>query len=421
MDSGDRIKVILADGEREGVLVPSLGTDKETLILKLDNGYNVGIDRSKIKKTVLISKYKKKKITVEKVNQKKLPKISILSTGGTISSKVDYRTGGVYADYTAEDFLMLCPELASIASIHTKKIASVMSEDILPDDWAGFARDVKKEIDAGARGIVITHGTDTMHFTAAALSFMLEDLHVPVILTGSQRSIDRGSSDAFMNLICSVKAAVSYAGAGVMTCMHGNSDDDYCLLIRGTKVRKMDTSRRDAFRPINDLPLAKVYTDRLENIQAPSKGEKLKLSTKFEDSIAIIYIYPGLDPEILEFYLKKNIKGLVIAATALGHVNTWTKKSLLPGLKKFREKDIPVFITSQTLYGRVDPYVYTNLRKLSGEVECIFLKDMMPETAYIKLGWVLGQQKKYEKVKDMMLRNYRGEYSEKLIPDMFLY
>ena len=295
-----------------------------------------------------------------------------------------------------------------------------MSEDMLPKDWINIANIIHKEAKK-SDGIIITHGTDTLHFTAAALSFML-DTHVPVIITGAQRSIDRGSTDAFLNLLCSIKAAAHFDAAEIMTCLHGKSDDKYCLLIRGTKVRKMHTSRRDAFRPINDLPFAKVYPDKFEiiNKNYKKRANKTILNARFDDKIALIYVYPGLEPDIIDFYKKKGVKGFVIAATALGHVNTWTEKSLIPYIKKCYGK-IPVFITTQTLYGRADPYVYSNLRKVSIEAKGVYLKDMMPETAYIKLGWVLGQVKDYEKVKELMLKNIKKEFTDRLTPDMFLY
>ncbi|MEM4397417.1 MAG: Glu-tRNA(Gln) amidotransferase subunit GatD [Candidatus Woesearchaeota archaeon] len=428
---GDKVKLHLNDKELIGILMPTPELiESDDIILKLDNGYNVGISKDKIKKIEVIEKYEKKETEKRKDNNniKKLPFVSILSTGGTISSKVDYRTGGVYADYSAEDFIKMMPELKDIANIKAKKVLSLMSEDMLPKDWIKISKFISKEIESGVDGIVITHGTDTMHFTSAALSFFFEKINIPIILTGSQRSIDRGSTDAFLNLICAVKAAAESDIAEVMICMHGTINDDFCLLNRGTKVRKMHTSRRDAFRPINDLPIAKVYYDKIEvineNYNKANRNNKKEylLKANFEENIALIYVYPGLNPNIIDFYLKNNVKGIVIAATALGHVNTWTDKSLLPNIKKCYEKKIPVFITSQTLYGSVNPYVYTNLRKLSIEGKAIYLKDILPETAYVKLGWILSQVKDndYEKIKNMMLTNYKGEFNDNLTNEMFL-
>jgi glutamyl-tRNA(Gln) amidotransferase subunit D len=427
---GDRIKVVTKKQTYEGILVPSVElTGKDTLILKLANGYNIGIDKKDIKKTQVIEKYKPgKAISKTPDHNPKLPTVSVLSTGGTISSKVDYKTGGVYADYTADDFVRMIPELRNIANIKAKKVLSIMSEDILPKDWMNITKEIEKEVKEGVDGIVVTSGTDTFHYITAAISFMIEEINIPVIFTAAQRSIDRGSSDAFHNLLCAVKAAAEFDGSGVMSCMHGSSSDDYNLLINGTKVRKMDTSRRDAFRPINALPYAKVYPDKpLEIIndeyKKADRAKKKHIVTKqfFEEKVALIYVYPGLDPDIFDFYIKKGFKGIVIGATALGHVNTWTEKTLIPKIEKCYELGIPVVISSQTLYGRVDPYVYSNLRQVSIKAHGIYARDMHPETAYIKLGWVLGQTKEYNKAKEMLLKNYRGEFSDRLLPEMFLY
>ncbi|MFH2019962.1 MAG: Glu-tRNA(Gln) amidotransferase subunit GatD [archaeon] len=428
--SGDRIRISLSKESYEGVLMPSLElTGKDTLILKLDNGYNIGIEKSKIKTIEVIKKYKQKEVREEKTELKSgLPTVSVLSTGGTISSKIDYTTGGVIANYTAKDFMEMMPELKNIANINAKKVMSLMTEDILPKDWIAIAKVIEQEVKKGVDGIVVTQGTDTFHYITAALSFMLEEINIPIVFTGAQRSIDRGSSDAFMNLVCAINSAARFNGAEVMSCMHGSSDDEYCLLIKGTKVRKMHTSQRNAFRPINALPFAKVYPNKdfeiIDNNYKKvdrKKRDKIKLAPYFNDKVALFYVYPGQEPDIMDYYLKKGMKGIVIAATALGHVNTWTSKSLIPYLEKFYARKIPVIITSQTLYGRVDPYVYSNLRRVSITGHGIYVKDMHPETAYIKLGWVLGQTEKYEKIKEMMLTNYRGEFSDRLLPEMFLY
>ena len=258
-EPGDRVKVTCQDEVLEGILIqrPEI-LPQNFIVVKLDSGYNVGVDRKKIKRIEVLQKYKKKPKKKIKVKfNKKLPTIAVLTTGGTISSKVDYSTGGVAASLTGEDLVEMCPELKEIANIKARKIMSVMSEDATPKDWIKMAQETVKDLKK-YDGVVLTTGTDTMHYISAALSFMIKDLNKPVVITGSQRSIDRGSSDAFMNLICAVQAAAKFNCAEVMTCMHGTTNDDYCLLIRGTKVRKMHTSRRDAFRPVNENAIAKI-------------------------------------------------------------------------------------------------------------------------------------------------------------------
>lgn len=427
-NSGDVVKIITESEEFEGVLMPRPDIlDEDVTVVKLDSGYNIGISNNKIKKIELVKKYTPKKTVKSKLKiTKGLPNVTVLSTGGTISSKVDYRTGGVYADYTAEDFVEMMPELCNVANLKAKKIMSIMSEDMGPKEWIAVAKEVEKEINSGADGVVVSQGTDTLHFTSAALSFLLKDLSKPVVITAAQRSIDRGSSDAFMNLFCAITAAANFNAAEVMTCLHGTTNDDYCLLIRGTKVRKMHTSRRDAFRPINDMPLAKVYENgKIEVVNKNYKeknNSKTKAADKFQEKTALIQIYPGMDPKIIDFYVEKGYKGIVLAATALGHVPTEKSSSnLLPNIKKAIEKGIPIVIASQTLYGRVHPLVYTNLRKLSIQLGCIFVEDMLPETAYIKLGWVLGNTSKASEVRELMQKNISGEITERSEDKSFLY
>ena len=422
--SGDRVRVKTSDSEYEGMLMPRPDIlEKGVLVLKLDSGYNIGIDEKKVGKIDVLEKFQpKKEEHRERKHTPKLPLVSILSFGGTISSKVDYRTGGTYADYTAEDFVQMMPELESIANLRARKVMGIMSEDMAPDDWKTIAEAVHHELnDKEVSGVVVTQGTDTMHFSTAALSFMLRDLPKPVVFTAAQRSIDRGSSDAFVNLLCAVHAAKSDI-AEVMTCMHGSTNDDYCLLIRGTKVRKMHTSRRDAFRPINELPLAKVSIDgKIEVLNFHHRKRSAGAATLkngFEKKVGIVQIYPGIDPDIFNLFIEKKYRGVVISATALGH--TPTNPGFLGKIRELGNSGCMVMIASQTIYGRVHPYVYTNLRKLSMGLGCVFVEDMMPEVAYVKLGWALGQEKDIEKVKEIMLANVAGEITERSAVGSFL-
>lgn len=426
---GDIVKIYTDEQIYEGILMPRPEIfEKDHTIIKLDNGYNIGIDNKKIKEIEVVKKYEKKKEEKHKLSHKKgLPTVPILSFGGTISSRVDYKTGGVYADYTAEDFVAMLPELGNVVNLRAEKVMSIMSEDMSPEDWQLMTRRIAKELnDNEVDGVVVTQGTDTLHFSTAAISFFLRNLNKPVVFTAAQRSIDRGSSDAFSNLLCAVNVAAKFDGAAVVTCLHGTSDDNHCILNRGTKVKKLHTSRRDAFRPINELPLAKIYEDGkievLNDNYQKRNNQKVIVDDKFEHKTALIYVYPGMNPDIFDYYLEKKYKGIVIAATALGHVATINPKySLIKKLKKLIDENVAIIISTQTIYGRVHPYVYTNLRKLSVELDCIFVEDMLPETAYVKLGWVLGHTHKIDEVKKMMLTNYAGEISERTDEKAFLY
>ncbi|MFW6014395.1 MAG: Glu-tRNA(Gln) amidotransferase subunit GatD [Nanoarchaeota archaeon] len=426
--TGDYVKIKTKHSTHEGILIARPDILEEGIeVLKLESGYNIGIDKKNILSIEKLMAQKPKKETKKGIKFKKeLPTVSILSFGGTISSKVDYKTGGTYADYTAEDFVEMLPELSEIANIKAKKIMGKMSEDFTPQDWKYMAGCIKEEIKSGVDGVVVTQGTDTMHFSASAMSFMLQNLPVPVIFTASQRSIDRGSSDAFMNLICSVKAAAGFDGAEVMTCMHGSSNDDYCLLIRGNKVRKMHTSRRDAFRPINKKPISKVYSNGIieilnNNYKKRHKDAKLLCKPYFCDKTALVYVYPGFDPRIIDYYIKNDYKGIVIGATALGHVKSEGEKNVLPFIEKAINSGVVVVIASQTIYGSTHKYVYSNLRKLSISLECEFADDLLPETAYIKLGWALGKTKCPSKAKKLFRETIAGEFPEKSCYKTYLY
>lgn len=420
MGAGDKVEIRTESETLVGILMPRPSIlDQDIVIIKLDNGYNIGIQKDKIKNIKVLEEYASKHKDKPEIKQNPaLPKITILSTGGTISSKLDYTTGGVYADYTAEDFIEMMPELRDIANLKARKILSVMSEDMCYSHWKIIAETIEEELNNGADGVVVTQGTDTLHFSTAALSFLLSNLAKPVVFTAAQRSIDRGSSDAFMNLLCAVHAAKSDI-AEVVTCLHADLNDEACLLIRGTKVRKMHTSRRDAFRPINNLPIAKIYKDgRIDYISEFKKrtDEKMIIDTKFEERVALVMIYPGMDPGIIDYHIEKGCKGIVLAATALGHVPTEGKNSLIPELERAKNKGIPVIIATQTIYGSVHPYVYTNLRRLSIEQNCIFVEDLLPEVAYIKLCFVLGHD---ADVKEMMLTNLHNEFNNSEV-DYFL-
>jgi len=425
---GDRIAV----GSEEGLLMPSPGitASPDHIVLKLDNGYNIGLKYTgqAVKKS---AKQEPRQIAKEfayeegshaHVLQGKGNKtISLLGAGGTIASRVDYSTGGVYADMTGEDLAALVPELGDIAHINFETVMEKMSEDIAPSDWQLLAKEAAKALNK-SDGVIITHGTDTMHYTSAALSFML-DTPKPLVLTGAQRSSDRGSTDSVLNLICSAHTSLSDI-AEVGICMHATSSDDYCHFLRGTSARKMHSSMRNAFRPINSYPLAKVYPDgKIEPMAKYKKrtGGKAKADTKFEEKVALVKVYPGSDPDIIKYYLNRGYRGIVVEATALGHVPTdKSPKPWTPAIKEAVDSGVPVIITSQCIYGTVNPNVYTNLRKVFYSSGATPGYDMTAETAYVKLGWVLAHAKG-EKAKELMTKNLKGEINSRLEPDMFLY
>lgn len=421
---GNKIQVEEGKSVTTGVLIPQTGSgDKNVLVIKLENGYNIGINFShalKIKK--LEGHHKLETFPARKFKQNpNLPKISLLATGGTVASRIDYKTGAVSAtgELTPEEIFFAIPQLGELVSFKSvKQISNIASEDMFHENWVQMAREAAKGLNSGARGVIITHGTDTMHFSSSALSFMLQNLSGPVIFTGSQRSSDRGSSDSSMNLICSAIVA-AYSDIGeVGICMHAENADTFCNFIRGTKVRKMHTSNRNAFQPINYLPIAKIWPNKkIEYTNKYRKLSKHKASpdVKFEPKISLLKAYPGSDPEIINYQIKKGVKGFVIETTGLGHVPTVTserKRSWIPHIKAAIGSGIPVVVAPQTIFGRLNLNVYRNLRILQ-ETGVIDGQDMLPETAYVKLGWVLGHTKNMKKVRELMAKNLVGEISER--------
>ena len=344
----------------------------------------------------------------------------MIITGGTIAARLNPKKGGVDWLDTPENLFKFYPGIFEKVNVVKVEVPFMKaSEDMDFKDWQKIARTAEKLLNNNnIKGLIITHGTDFLHYTSAALSFFLKNLNKPVILTYSQRSIDRASSDANLNLQCSTLAAISDI-AEVMLVGHASSNDDFCYAMPGTKVKKMHTSRRDAFKVINEKPFVKIFPDRIERISEykTRNKNKVKLDIKFEEKVALVKIYPGQDPEILNYYLKKKYKGIVLEMSGLGHAPTkrarkaWTKK-----LNEVQKKGLVICATAQTVYGRLDPLVYSNGRELM-KTGIIYLEDMLAETALVKLGYVLGHKEwtsSKEKIKEKMLENMSGELSNRL-------
>ncbi len=404
---GDIIKVETKKGVFKGILLPS--TEEEIITIKMDNGYNVGILKENIKNMEIIAKGEKPKYELPPLNIKKnekLKTISILSTGGTVASKVDYKTGAVHPSFTADDLIRAVPELLDIANIKGRAIMNILSENMKPEYWKKIAEEIKKEIEEGADGVVIAHGTDTMGYTASALSFMVK-ADVPIILVGAQRSSDRPSSDAALNLISAVLAAREPI-KGVYVVMHGESGDTFCYMHKGVKVRKCHSSRRDAFKSINDIPVAKIdpFTKEviyLQEVEKSDNSRNVEINTNLEEKVALIKIYPGMDGEIIKYYVDNGYKGIVLEGTGLGHAPEY----IFEDIKYAIDKGVVVVMTTQTINGRVNMNVYSNGRELQklGVIGC---EDMLPEVALVKLMYLLGNYD-VEEVKKLINENLVGE------------
>lgn len=411
---GDRIKIVLPKGGYEGVFIEN--PEKGIILIKLDSGYNIGINRKDVLEIRVLEKGKDVEEDFEIKKDDNKPSIAMIITGGTIASKSNPKKGGVDWLDTPESLFKFYPEIFEKVNVIKVEIPFMKaSEDMDFKDWQKIAKIAEKLLkDGNIKGLIITHGTDFLHYTSAALSFFLRNLNKPVVLTYSQRSIDRASSDANLNLQCATLAAISDI-AEVMLVGHGSINDDYCYAMPGTKVRKMHTSRRDAFKVVNSKPFAKISSNqitKISNYRFRDNGRKLKVDSKFEERVALIKVYPGQNPDILDYYLKNKYKGVVLEMSGLGHVPSkrarlgWTKK-----LKEVQIKGLVVCAVSQCIYGRTDPLVYSNGREIL-DTGVIYLGDMLGETALVKLGWVLGH--KDWNVKEMMLKTFSHELSERL-------
>lgn len=396
---GDRVRCTYAGSTPEGFFI----TERSgKAVIKLDSGYNIGIDAGLVKR---IETQAPKPPSPKRIEQDdKLPLLSIVSTGGTIASRIDYRTGAVTSQFNADDILRAIPGLADIGRFSAQIPATILSENMTPAIWRKLASTVLEEIKKGARGVIVTHGTDTMAYSAAALSFMIET-PVPIVFVGSQRSADRPSSDNVMNGLCSAAASVSDLGE-VSVVMHATTSDDYCSIHRGTRVRKMHTSRRDAF--------ASIGSDIIGTVDFPSLDVKLSdsavrrrdcepsMNDRLEEKVGMLYFYPGMRPEIIEAF--EGYRGLVIMGTGLGH----TSSECIPAVKSLVKDGTSVVMTSQCLSGRVCDRVYDTGRDLisAGVIEG---EDMLPEAAMVKLMWVLGNESDPEEIAGLMQTDLRGE------------
>jgi glutamyl-tRNA(Gln) amidotransferase subunit D len=392
-------------GNFVGTVLPRAENDDDRhIVLKIPTGYNVGIDVDNILE-MKETGYKKANYKIPEKEfpfTKGLPSVKLIGTGGTIASRLDYRTGAVIPAFSPGELYGAVPELADICNLTTEKVFAVFSENMGPDQYKKLAVAIGKEIENGIDGIVIGHGTDTLHHTAAALTYMVQDPPVPIVLVGSQRSSDRPSSDAALNLMHACYTAGNSDIAEVMVCMFGPTSDEYALLHRGTRVRKMHSSYRSTFRTIGDTPLAMVTRKGVRPIKTDynhrRKDRKVNIIPCFEERVAMVYYYPNMQPDMIDSLVDNGYKGIIIAGTGLGHVNI----PLYPSLKRARDKGVAVYMTVQTLWGYVQMFVYETGREMMA-LGVIPAENMLPEVAYVKLGWALGQTSDLEEVKRIML------------------
>jgi len=417
------VKARTTRGDFEGLLLPRSETsDAEHLVLKLISGYNVGLRHD----TILSMEKSGYREAHYKIPQKEFPtdpanpKVKLLGTGGTIASRLDYRTGAVIPAFSPGELYGSVPELADICNLETEKLFGVFSENMGPEQYLILAQKVGEAITQGYDGVVIGHGTDTMHHTAAALSFMVQRPPVPIIMVGSQRSSDRPSSDAAQNLINATWAAAHGPIAEVLVCMFGPTSDRYNLLHRGTRVRKMHSSYRSTFRTLGDIPLAMVEKGKITPLKddyLPRRDDRdVTVAAVFEEKVTLAYYYPGMHADVVDSLIDCGYRGIIIAGTGLGHVN----RKIYPALERAREAGVQVYMTLQTLWGFVQMHVYETGREILG-LGVVPLENMLPEVAYIKLGWALGMHPDDpDAVRRLMTTTIAGETTEREPHDGYL-
>ena len=404
---GDLVKV-LTDITHSGIIMPRYEhSDDRHIVLKLKSGYNVGIEIEKIKKIEKIEHTEKLSEKPEKMNKVEgLPKVLLLSTGGTIASKVDYRTGAVTPVLTAEELNSSVPELSSIANIDAEVLLSEYSENIMPENWLEIAKKINSYSNSDYSGIIIAHGTDTMHYTSSFLSFALRGFPIPIVLVGSQRSSDRASSDAALNLIGATKFIVEIKTKGVYVVMHNDENDNTIACHIGTRVRKNHTSKRGAFQTVGDVPAFLIAEDKIQKnmikefYMTKEYFPKINVNTK----IALVKYHPGYDPKLIEQIIESGYKGIIFEGTGLGHIG----KVMYDSVKKAHEKGLFLGMTSQCIDGRVRMTVYESGRDLLN-LGIVPLENMLPEVALVKAMWAFGNSENIKDVKEIMLENIASE------------
>src|SRR5437660_2347099 len=393
-----------------GILMPRYEyNDDKHIVLKLRSGYNIGLEIDKIKKIEIESLENiKKESMLQPHEDPSLPKILLISTGGTIASKIDYRTGGVTPALTAAELNATVPELSKIANIDTEVLFSEYSENLLPEHWKIIAEKINTHVKSEYKGIIIAHGTDTMQYTAAALSFSLSGIPIPITLVGSQRSSDRPSSDAALNLISAVRFLVECNTGGIYVVMHNSTSDDDVACHWGTRVRKNHTSKRNAFQTIGGNPAFIVKNNNIEkNPQFNIIKKDYTPKINFDTRVSLVKYYPGLDPKILDHIISSGYKAIIFEGTGLGHVG----KVMYEYIEKAKKKGLFLGMTSQCIDGTVRMTVYESGRDLLN-LGMIPLGNMIPETALVKAMWALGNSKSIGDMEKIMKENIAMEFAD---------
>jgi len=409
IEVGDSVDIV-SELSFSGMVMPRYEhTDDKHITIKLKSGYNIGLEINKIKKITKKEKQEEEIKKEEKIQRNpSLPNILLLSTGGTIASKVDYRTGAVTPALTAEELNSSVPELSQIANIDAEVLFSEYSENIMPEHWLKIAKKLDEYSNSNYAGIILAHGTDTMHYTSSFLSFSLAGFPVPIVLVGSQRSSDRASSDAALNLIGAVKFIVECKTKGVFVAMHQDENDDVIACHFGTRVRKNHTSKRGAFETIGGKPAFLISNDSVKkNAQTYYHVKEYQPKINLDTKVGLIKYFPGFDPKILDNILELGYNAIIFEGTGLGHVG----KTMYDSIKRAKAEGVFMGMTSQCIDGRISMTVYESGRDLL-DLGIIPLEDMIPEVALVKAMWAAGNTQSSKEMKEVMLKNISSEITD---------
>jgi L-asparaginase len=326
-----------------------------------------------------------------------MKRILLLSTGGTIASRPG--KDGLEPGMTGEDLISSLGDLKGRFSLDVKQLLNLDSSNIQAEEWQLMARSVYQNL-PNYDGIVITHGTDTMAYTASMLSFMLPGLHKPVVLTGSQIPMDNMLTDARNNLFCAL-AAVEAGIMGVSVAFNRH-------IIRGCRAVKVRTMGFDAFESVNARYLGEIFADGLQVYDRNlPKQDTLELRDQISTDVFLLKLIPNTNPRLFDHIQAIGYRGVVLETFGAGGMH-FHRRDLLEKLRMLEQQGIVVAACSQCLYEPSNFTIYEVGRKLL-ETGAIPAGDMTTEAAVTKLMWALGQTQDPAEVGRLFSTNLAGE------------
>lgn len=317
----------------------------------------------------------------------------------------DVRTSALQPELSIDELVAYAPLLASEFNIKTQTITNLDSTNIQPHHWSKIAEIIEKEY-GNFDGFVVIHGTDTMAYTASALSYALGNIGKPVVITGSQVPPEILGTDAISNMVNACMAAtMDFAEVAIV---FGTK------ILRGNRSMKVSESERNAFiSPVfPELGSIRLQPEITYNNIPRRHGGVLDVKKKFSGNVAVLKVVPGLEPEIIKAILDAKIDGLILESFGPGNIPN-QERNLLPYIEMAKQKGVPVLISTQCIYGTTRMYLY-EVGQSAMDLGVIPTGDMTPEAAYVKLKWALGQTKNSKDVAKIFSRNTAGEVT---IPD----